>query len=377
MCMEFGVSKEKKSIIKGKHTYEELLTKLDTFIAKYLLCPKCELPEISLFSDKDILKGKCRACGNVGKLDNSHKLTGYIIKNIPKDMSEITAGDTVDVSESISKKEKKSKKKDKEDEKEEEEVEVEEEVVTHESEHIIQAIENIQEYIKEKGETLKMSELKDEIHNQCISARATQDLKHFIVFNSFFTINILKEFPKFKDLLKSIVAADKKDGAKSFIMVMVKFFIEKYPKLEIAIPTFLHHVYEAEIISESVFLKWESKKFKTNKKSCLYNKKHESVFKKKAEKFLTWLKEAEEDDDEGEEDEEEKKENENLTEEQIKEKKMKELIEKEKEKQEKELAEIKQKQAEEKKIVQEEAKASGKIDISSGNDDEEFNIDDI
>ena len=146
-----------------------------------------------------------------------------------------------------------------------------------------------------------MSELKDEIHNQCISTRATQDLKHFIVFNSFFTINILKEFPKFKDLLKSIVAADKKDGAKSFIMVMVKFFIEKYPKLEIAIPTFLHHVYEAEIISESVFLKWESKKFKTNKKSCLYNKKHESAFKKKAEKFLTWLKE----DNKGEEDEEE------------------------------------------------------------------------
>lgn len=371
--MEFGVSKEKTSIIKGKHTYEEVLSKLDSFIEKYLLCPKCELPEISLFSDKDVLKGKCRACGNAGKLDNSHKLTGYIIKNMPKDMSEITVGDTVEVEKSTKKKGKKSKKT-KEEIKEEEEPE--EEVITADSEHIIQAAENIRDYIKDKADALKLDELKDEIHNQCISARATQDLKYFIVFNGLFSANVLNEFARFKDLLRSMVAADKKDGAKFFIMTMVRFFVEKHPKLAVAIPTFLHHVYEAEILDEAVLLKWDSKKFKTDKNSSLYNKKNEKAFKKSAEKFFTWLKEAEEDESEEDEDEEEQKEE--LTEQQLKEKQMKELIEQDIKKQEQELAEIKQKQAEEKKVAEELAIATGKIDLGASNkDEEEFNFDDI
>ena len=202
-----------------------------------------------------------------------------------------------EVEEEEKKEEVEEEEKKEEVEEEEKKEEVEEEVVTAESEHILQAVESIKEYIKDKGDSLKLSKLKDEIHNQCISARATQDLKHFIVFNGLFSINILKEFPKYKDLLKSVVAADKKDGAKAFIMTMVKFFIEKHPKLEVAIPTFLHHVYEAEIVDESVFLKWEAKKFKTDKMSSLYSKKNESTFKKKAEKFFTWLKEAVEDEE--------------------------------------------------------------------------------
>ena len=290
-------------------------------------------------------------------------------------MSEITVGDTVDVEKDSKKKKKKSKKT--EEEKEEKKEEVEEEVITAESEHILQAVESIKEYIKDKGDSLKLSELKDEIHNQCISARATQDLKHFIVFNGLFSINILKEFPKYKDLLKSVVAADKKDGAKAFIMTMVKFFIEKHPKLEVAIPTFLHHVYEAEIVDESVFLKWEAKKFKTDKMSSLYSKKNESTFKKKAEKFLTWLKEAEEDEGEEDEDEEENDKKDEFTEQQIKEKQMKELIEQDIKKQEQELADNKQKQAEEKKAAEELIKATGKINLAESNNQEEFNFDDI
>lgn len=38
MCHEVGSSKEKASIIKGKHGYDDLLKILDMFIAKYILC---------------------------------------------------------------------------------------------------------------------------------------------------------------------------------------------------------------------------------------------------------------------------------------------------------------------------------------------------
>ena len=46
MCAEVGANKEKKTIIKGKHSYEDLLKILDKyisslnlrFIEKYVLC---------------------------------------------------------------------------------------------------------------------------------------------------------------------------------------------------------------------------------------------------------------------------------------------------------------------------------------------------
>jgi translation initiation factor 5 len=144
---------------------------------------------------------------------------------------------------------------------------------------------------------------------------AEKDIRHFITFNSLFTIRILEEFAKYKSVFKSFVDSDGEEGTKSFMMAMVHFFIEQNPKLEIAIPTFLKFVYDADILSEDTLLKWEDKKFKTNKKSSVYNRKNEKTFKKKAEKFLTWLKEAEADEEEESESEEEKKE---LTEDELK-----------------------------------------------------------
>jgi translation initiation factor 5 len=123
MCYELGVAKEKSTIIKGKHSYEDLLVILDSFIKKYIICPKCKLAEMSLFTEKKLLKGCCRACGKVAKLDNVHKITNHIIRNIPKDMSEIETR-KFDENESDSKASKKAKKgkkdkKDKENAKEE------------------------------------------------------------------------------------------------------------------------------------------------------------------------------------------------------------------------------------------------------------------
>jgi translation initiation factor 5 len=121
MCYELGVAKEKSTIIKGKHTYDTLIVYLDQFIKKFILCPKCKLPEMSLFAEKKLLKGCCRACGKVAKLDNTHKITNHIINNIPKDMSEIDVRkvDEGDDKPKAGKKGKKSKKGKTEDAKEE------------------------------------------------------------------------------------------------------------------------------------------------------------------------------------------------------------------------------------------------------------------
>lgn len=47
---------------------------LDKFIKKYVLCPKCKLPEIhrKILITKKEIKSTCRSCGETCKLDNTH-----------------------------------------------------------------------------------------------------------------------------------------------------------------------------------------------------------------------------------------------------------------------------------------------------------------
>ena len=59
------------------------------FIEKYLLCQKCKYPETSMFIKQKKLMSKCRACGNENILDGSHRAGTQLMKNLPKDMSEI------------------------------------------------------------------------------------------------------------------------------------------------------------------------------------------------------------------------------------------------------------------------------------------------
>lgn len=89
MCAEIGASKEKKTIIKGHHTYDTLITCLDKFIEKYLLCRRCKYPETTMYITKQRqLMARCRACSTTNILDSLHKAGAYLIKDLPKNMDE-------------------------------------------------------------------------------------------------------------------------------------------------------------------------------------------------------------------------------------------------------------------------------------------------
>jgi translation initiation factor eIF-2B subunit epsilon len=59
----------------------------------------------------------------------------------------------------------------------------------------------------------------------------------------------------------------------------------------------LHSLYENDVVGEDAILEWAD--------SLQNESAEDKVFLKQCEKFLTWLKEAEEDEDEQEEEEEE------------------------------------------------------------------------
>ncbi|SBT44775.1 eukaryotic translation initiation factor 5, putative [Plasmodium ovale wallikeri] len=75
---------EEKAIVNGAHKENDLVNILDKFIEMYVLCPHCLLPETDIIVKKGILICKCNACGNIGDLNNSHKIATYMIKNPPQ-----------------------------------------------------------------------------------------------------------------------------------------------------------------------------------------------------------------------------------------------------------------------------------------------------
>lgn len=71
-------------IINGAHEAGKLQDYLDGFISKFVLCKKCKNPETDVvFKDGNILLD-CKACGQRSDVDLRLKLSGFILKNQPK-----------------------------------------------------------------------------------------------------------------------------------------------------------------------------------------------------------------------------------------------------------------------------------------------------
>lgn len=62
------------TIINGAFKDEELNKDLDSFIRKYIVCPKCTYPEMFMRVKKGMVCGKCNSCGTRSDLDNKHKM---------------------------------------------------------------------------------------------------------------------------------------------------------------------------------------------------------------------------------------------------------------------------------------------------------------
>jgi len=75
------------STINGVHDKELLERTLDQFVALFILCPTCDLPEMTIsVATKNAVQKivfDCDACGAVGPLSVKHKLKTFIMKHPP------------------------------------------------------------------------------------------------------------------------------------------------------------------------------------------------------------------------------------------------------------------------------------------------------
>merc|ERR1711957_276147 len=88
-----------RAIVNGHHETSTFQDLLDGFIAKYVCCINCRLPEIDMALKKEkgetVIKGRCLACGWQGLLDNNDKLAAFILKSPPDSsgVNIVVAGD--------------------------------------------------------------------------------------------------------------------------------------------------------------------------------------------------------------------------------------------------------------------------------------------
>ncbi|KAK4169469.1 putative eukaryotic translation initiation factor 5 protein [Cladorrhinum sp. PSN259] len=71
-------------IINGAHESSKLQELLDGFISRFVLCKKCKNPETDVQIKDGHITLDCKACGQRTDVDLRHKLSGFILKNVPK-----------------------------------------------------------------------------------------------------------------------------------------------------------------------------------------------------------------------------------------------------------------------------------------------------
>ncbi|KAK9355390.1 domain found in IF2B/IF5-domain-containing protein [Lipomyces doorenjongii] len=330
-------------MVNGAHDATKLQDLLDIFINKFVLCKACKNPETDIVITKDqMLYRDCKACGKRSPIDLSHKLSGVILKNPPT-----SVGKKGSSGGKKGKKDRKDKDKDKnEDADDAENGERSDDELTkriaaeasslppvqatpgdEEDDDDDWAVDTSEEAVRARVKELEgqvgafaigdddedgndvYSQLGNWILEQPTkpnNVEVFKKIKELGIENKHRTLQVLAQtlfdkdiLAQIKDrvpLLKKLMTGDNHE--KAFLGGTERFIGREHPELISSIPKILHQYYSYDIISEDAILKWGSRASKK-----YVDKEISKKVRKAAQPFLTWLEEAEsEDESEVEED---------------------------------------------------------------------------
>jgi translation initiation factor 5 len=319
--------KNERYIVNGSHEAAKLQDLLDGFIKKFVLCAQCENPEtvFKVNGKRGVISSSCKACGHVFQIDMRHKLTTFILKNPPNQQLN-SHGTSL-----TKKKEKKSKRKD-DGEDEDDETngnspgggdkmgkdddddwgdddddwceDVSEEAVKQRQKELTSGIQGLtMDDDLEKTETERINIfhnfVKAKIADGSLEGGAKEVLAEaerlevtnkapIVLCELLFTEAMVQQIKKHKKLFLRFTHENQK--AQKYLLGGVEKTIEAFKEALLSkVPVIMKTFYDEDIIDEEVILEWGKKASKKYVSKELSEEIH-----KKAEPFLTWLKEAEE-----------------------------------------------------------------------------------
>lgn len=328
-----------RAVVNGAHATQVLQDKLSGYIEKFVLCPSCRLPETSYKIKHEIIYHQCVACGARETVDMQHKLTTYILKQHKMEKKE-KKGDKDDKKKKKDKdkgddkkeEKKKKKKKDKDDddddeakrkrkeEKKKKKKKEKEAAAAAEdgsgsgsdddsgsaneaddddaAEALESAISGLREYIRthESEPANVISELRA-VQTFCALPRSERG---YIIIAACFENGqaLLKQLAPKKDIL---VAFAKDAGVASLFGGLEKAATLRFPEVGPKLAIVLKALYDIDVLGEDEILAWHGAGLTQPEKNVHFSSDVTDVQRAAilaaTEPFITWLNEAEEDDD--------------------------------------------------------------------------------
>ncbi|OLY83809.1 putative eukaryotic translation initiation factor 5 [Smittium mucronatum] len=321
--------KNDRYIVNGVHEADKLQSLLDVFITKFVLCASCKSPETDLVIKDGTILRQCMACGKRTEVDMRHRLSIYILKNPPPKVKKSGQHAAPDSSSAPHNGISDSKNPSDEDDDQDEltrqitndaanlkiddsdsdrwdiDADVSEEAVARRQRELAGSLtlDERDEFENDLDSKDPYDELGDFItegsHSDKEIFAKSKDLglskKHratIVIIQCLFTNkDILGQIQSHASLLRSF--GDSEKHQKSILGGFERLLGETYPELMPRTSHIFKALYEEDIVDEDSFLVWSekpSKKYTSRENS---KKIHEY-----SEKFIQWLKEAEEDDSE-------------------------------------------------------------------------------
>jgi len=334
-------AKEDRYIVNGAHECEKLQNLLDGFIKKFVLCPNCDNPETKLSFRKrngGEIHQVCAACGFQGTITmESHRLTAYIARNPPDaDDKTETAPDTKTKGKTKGKKGAKNAGGDQDSDEgspnehngktngavknnaagddDDDEDWGEDELTPAVAQLDINIkgmiqTDDLDKPLAERCDQFSAIVDKRKLENKLTDINVIKDLvaeaerleimeqAAFLVAQSVFTDNILKEIEQYKSLFEKLCTKNAK-GQKYLLHAIEVLVTDKDAVREKifnnkTLSKILLKFYDEDIVEEETFYTWHEKSSKR-----FGSKKIREEIRKMANEFIQWLKTAEESSDE-------------------------------------------------------------------------------
>jgi len=312
--------KNDRYIVNGAHDAAKLQDMLDIFIRKFVLCERCDNPEtvLKVYSKKQIITASCKACGHSFTLDMRHKLTTFIVKNPPEQKLNMEGTSLT------TRKEKSSKRKNEEgenkngsgeddgfgDENGEEDVEwftdLSDKAVEERMKDLSMGVKSLaMDNDMEKTEKEKMDIFHQFVNSKKAEGKLTQtsekeiltEAERLEIVNKATIVlcevmldgdKVVAQIQQYNRLFLRFTNNNQK--AQKYLLGGIECLIAAKENILLPKATAIFKAfYDHDIIDEEVILEWGKKVSKKYVSKALSEKIHEKV-----KPFITWLKEAEE-----------------------------------------------------------------------------------
>ncbi len=321
-------AERQQAYVTGEQDVKDLSRLVEKFINEVLLCPNCGLPETRLVPKDNEIYGQCRACGANSKLPiTNDKFKRFVVNHPPaydknkafqgsqakksekkkgkkengeeegegsEEPVETTPAEEAPV-EKKEKKEKKSKKEKKEKDEDDDDVvwytDTSEEAAKKRREAllppaVVQKFEGTPS--NQESPIADIITSFDKLKIYKTENNLADDAWVKLLWNTMFNNKDVKaELAKHQDVLTKFTRS--KAGQLNLLKCIETFAPSLGDQLKKQLPVLLKQFYDADILVEELIVQW-------NDKECA-----DAAVKAAAVPFVTWLKEADEDDDEDDE----------------------------------------------------------------------------